>query len=258
MTKKTGGLAAWFATVSIIVMPFSGAFAADLVVLSAAAMKTSVAGVPAAVEASNGDHVRFVFGSAGAMRDAAIAGDTFDVIIAPPLALTDLVAKGLVVEGSRKPLGVVRLGVGFSKGGVHPAVDTSEAFKTALLAASSIGIADPAKGATSGIYLNKLFSTLGIDQVVRAKLRLFPEGQTAMEAVASGEIAMGLGQISEAIPVVGIDVAPLPEVVQLKTVYVGALASKSPHASEAQHLLEILTAPQIQAVLKANGFEPVP
>jgi molybdate transport system substrate-binding protein len=258
MTKKSGGLARWLACALVIVLPLSAACAADLVVLSAAAMKTAVAGVPAAVEASSGDHVRFVFGTAGAMRDAAIAGNTFDVIIAPPPALTDLVAKGLVVEGSRKPLAVVRLGAGFSKGGVHPAVDTPEALTAALLAASSIGIADPAKGATSGIYLNKLFSTLGIDQAVHAKLRLFPEGQAVMEAVASGEIVMGLGQISEAIPVAGIDVAPLPEVLQLKTVYVGALASKSAHASEAKRLLEIFTAPQTQAVLKASGFEPVP
>jgi molybdate transport system substrate-binding protein len=93
---------------------------------------------------------------------------------------------------------------------------------------------------------------------MHAKLRLFPEGQTAMQAVAAGEIALALGQISEATSVAGIDVVPLPEPVQLKTTYVGALASKSAHALEAQRLLEVLAAPQTQAALRANGFESAP
>jgi molybdate transport system substrate-binding protein len=147
--KKSVALIWSLAATSMLFVPISAACGADLVVLSAAATKTAVAGVPALVEATSGDHVRFVFGTAGAIRDLATAGDPFDVIIAPPPVLADLIANGLVVAGSRKPLGIVRLGAAFSKPGPRPAIDTPEALKSALLEARSVGMADPAKGATS-------------------------------------------------------------------------------------------------------------
>ena len=230
--------------------------AADLVVLSAAAMKTAVSALPDKLTAATGDHVRFIFGTAGFIRDKAVAGEVFDVVIVPPAPLADLVKRGLVVDGSMKPLGLVRLGAAVRTGTPHPPIDTPDAFKAAVLAAPSIGLADPATGATSGIYLMKLLEQMGVLEQVRSRLKLYPEGQTAMEAAARGEVAFGLGQISEILPVAGVDpLGPIPEMYQLKTTYAAGLAQKAVDPAAAMRLMQFLQGPEAIASFKAQGFE---
>lgn len=232
---------------------------ADLLVLSAAAMKTAVSSLPEAFTRQTGDHVSFIFGTAGFIRDKAVSGEAFDLVIVPPAPLADLVKRGLVIDGTRQDLGLVRLGAAVQKGHAHPAIDTVDAFKAALLAAPRIGMADPATGATSGIYLAKLFEQLGVAEAVKPKLSFFPEGQVAMEAAARGEIDLGLGQISEILPVSGTElIGPIPEALQLRTVYAAGLAqhAKSPEAS--RRLLQFLAGPDAAAAFKAQGFEATP
>ena len=125
-----------------------------------------------------------------------------------------------------------------------------------MLAASSIGMADPATGATSGIYLAKLLEQLGVMDAVRPKLKFYPEGQVAMEAAARGEVAFGLGQVSEILPVVGTDlVGTLPEALQLKTVYAAGLAAGGRNKEAASRLMRYLSGPKAVASYKAQGFE---
>lgn len=246
------------AATAVVVLATLPARAADLVVLSAAAVKTAVAAVPALLEREGGDHVRFVFGTAGAMRDAAVGGTAFDVVILPPAALGELVKQNLAVAGSETPLGTVLLGAASAADAAAPQVGSIESLKAALQAAPSIGIADPARGATSGKFLDKLFGILGMADVVRPKLKLFPEGQAAMEAVARHEVALGLGQMSEAAPVAGLSLAPLPDAAQLKTTYSGALAARSAHPEAARRLLDSLSSAPVQTAFKANGFDVPP
>lgn len=231
------------------------AHADELVVLSAAAVKTVMAEVPAKFEAATGTKVRFVFGTAGVVRDAAVGGP-FDLVIIPPALLADLVKRGLVLEASRRDLGTVRLGAAVKTGTTPPAIDTEAAFKAALLAAPSIGMADPATGATSGIYLAKLMERLGVADAVKPKLRLYPEGQTAMEAGARGEVALGLGQISEITPVAGMTlIGPLPESLQLRTIYAAGLAVKSSSPAKAAALMQMLAGSELAAVFHSSGFD---
>jgi molybdate transport system substrate-binding protein len=239
-----------------IVTATSTAFATDLMVLSAAAMKGAFESVPERFFAATGNHISFQFGTSGFIRDKATGGEAFDLAVIPPAPLTALVKAGLVVDGSIKPLGMVRLGVAVRNGAPHPAIGTVDEFKAALLAAPSIGMADPASGATSGIYLAKMFDQLGIGEQVRAKLKLYPEGQTAMEAGARGEITLGLGQVSEIVPVAGVDmVGTIPETLQLRTVYAAGLGAHSANATAAAALLEFLAGPAQAEVFARKGFE---
>lgn len=234
------------------------AMASDLAVLSAAAVKTSVAEVPHRAAAS-GNSVHFTFGTAGAMRDEALKGTPFDVIIVPPATMTQLVQQNKVVEASTKPLGIVRLGAAVAKGATYPDLSSQAAVKAALLAAPSIGIADPAKGATTGIYLSKLFVTLGISDQIKPKLTLYADGQQAMEAVASHDVALAMGQISEAVQVAGLEpLRPLPDEIQLKSVYVAGVATQASDPANAARLIELMRAPETQADFKANGFDAPP
>jgi len=231
--------------------------ATDLTVLSAAAMKGVVQKVPDRFFAATGAHVHFVFGTAGQIREKVLAGDRFDVVILPPSLLTDLAKRGLVEGQSTKDVGSVRIGAAVKTGDPLPNIGDEASFKQTLLGAVSIGMADPATGATSGVYLAKLMDRLGVTEAIRAKVKYYPEGQTAMEAMAKGEVTLGIGQTSEIMPVQGVTlVGPIPESLQLKTVYAVGIASKGSSQVLAQKFLAYVTGAQVRASLKANGFDP--
>lgn len=241
----------------IVSTPFA-AHADQLLVLSAAAVKTSVAQVPEVFAAGSEDRVRFQFGTSGAMRDTAIDGVPFEVVIVPPAVMTELAARDLVDVSTQQPLGVVRLGAAVAKGQSPIDLTDIAALKRALTQARSVGIADPARGATSGIYLSKLFANLGLGEEMKSKLKLYAEGQNAMEAVARHEIEIAMGQFSEASSVAGLEpLVPLPEGVQLKTIYVAAIGKHAPHPIAARRLLELLSSPSVQQSFMKNGFDEV-
>ena len=246
-----------FFLVAIAMSMSMAAQSAELVVYSAAAMKAAMASVPADFAAATGDHVRFVFGTAGFVRDKVEAGEAVDLVIAPPAPLKDLAARGLVAADSIKGLGETKLGVGVRRGAPHPKFATEADFQTMLLSAPSIGMPDPATGATTGVYLAKLFEKMGLAEVLKTKLRLYPDGLQAMEAGARGDVALGLGQISEILPVAGVELAGvLPDSLQLRTVYAVSRASHSGNPAAAQRLYEFLINPARQTGMVKYGFGP--
>jgi molybdate transport system substrate-binding protein len=244
--------------IGVLLAVIQPAYAVELVVFSAAAMKGALDNLPQQYVAATGDHVRLIYGTAGQMRDRAQSGQNFDLVIVPPTLLARLVDQRLVREGSETDLARVRLGMAVKSGAVMPEIEDAQAFANALLAASSIGMADPATGATSGIYLSKLIDRLGVGDRVDPKVKYYPEGQTAMEAVARGDVSVGLGQISEIKPVHGVTlVGAIPEELQLKTTYSAGIGTNSKSPAAAQELLSFLTGAAVQASLKTNGFDLV-
>lgn len=232
------------------------ASAQSLTVISAAAVKTAMTNVPEMFESSWDNHVDFEYGTAGAVRDIALKGKAFDLAILPQKTMNELVDKGLVEPSTVKSLGTVRLGAAVAKDSTLPDMTDVEALKATLLAAESIGIADPEKGATTGIYLAKLFVTLGLDKDIQQKVKYFSDGQNAMEAVARHEVSIGLGQISEAIAVEGLNtLTPLPEDSQLKTVYAMGVSTDSKDKVTARNLYDFLLSSGVESSLIANGFE---
>jgi molybdate transport system substrate-binding protein len=226
----------------------------ELVVFSAAAVKAALADVPQRFAAETGTQLRLVFGTAGATHDRAASGGAFDLVILPTAPLADLVRRGVVADASRHDLGTVRLGAAVRAGSPQPRIGTEAEFTQALLAAPSIGVADPATGATTGVFLASLLKRLGLAETLRPKLHRYADGLTAMEAEARGEVALGLGQISEILPVAGVTlVGPLPESVQLRSVYAAGLSA---HAQpQAAALMRLLTGHDMVDVFRRNGFD---
>ncbi len=234
----------------------SSAWSADLVVPSAAAVRAGLMNLPQRFEAATGNHLRFEFGTAGTTRDKVTSGAPFDLAIAPPAQIADLTKRGFLVEGKGGPLGTTKLGIAVKIGAIKPALISPDDFKAALLNADSVGLADPSTGATTGIYFAKLLTELGIAETLKLKVKVYPDGNGAMEALARGEVAIAAGQISEIMPVPGVElVAPLPDAIQLKTVYAVGLSAKSPNREAAEKLLEIMGNSESKAALKASGFD---
>ena len=240
--------------VCIVALP-PAAGADEIVVLSAAAVKAPLEAARDLSVAATGNRLRETFGTAGAIRDKVASGDPADIVVLPPARLDELARRGLVLP-DHVDLGTVRLGVAVRAGAARPAIATEADVRAALLAAPSIGLADPASGATTGIYFAKLLKQLGLDQTLAGRIRLFPDGTAAMEALARGGVSLAAGQISEIKPVSGVElVGPFPDALQLRTVY-SAAVTKASHAPEAARAtIAFLASDKVAAAFAAAGYD---
>ena len=248
MTAMPRSLFGWIAAGLLLAMP---AHAAEVTVLTAGAFRSVVAAMVPTFEARTGDKVVLQNDTTGGLLRRIAAGETFDVVVLPPSGLEQLASSGQVVTGSGVRLAKVGIGIGVNDGAAKPDVATVEAFKAAVLGARAVAIVDPASGGSSGIYLTKLFQTLGI----APNLVLVPGGLAA-EAVADGRAEMAVQQISEITVVPGVRLAgPLPNEIQNFTIYAGAISANAASPAAARSLLDLLAGPATRPILLAKGMD---
>jgi molybdate transport system substrate-binding protein len=147
----------------------SAGSAEEIKILTAGAFKSIVTALLPDLEQETGRKVSVESGTAGELAKRIEGGDAFDVVIAPPAVVDDLIKKGKVVDGSRRNLGRVGIGVMVKDGAPKPDVSSVAAFKQAVLAAKTVAYIDPASGGSSGVYLTGLFEKLGIGRERDAK-----------------------------------------------------------------------------------------
>ena len=238
------------------------AYGAEITVLSSGALKLALTQLVADFQKSSGDAASVEYGPAGAIADRARKGEVADVVIVTRPQLEGLESQGKVVQGSRVEIAGIALGVAVRKGAPKPDIGTVEAFKRALLNARSIGYRDPVTGSTSGIYTARMIERLGLTDALKSKTKLDrspgDRPENVFDGVASGEIELQIGQITEIVIAPGVDlVGPLPSELQNISVLAAgiATASKAPEAAKA--FISFISSPAAAAVLKANGFQPV-
>jgi molybdate transport system substrate-binding protein len=66
-----------------------------------------------------------------------------------------------------------------------------------MLAAKRIAFSDPTSGATVGVHFVQVIDKLGIKDAVMAKAAIAKDGIETMKLVASGEVNLGITQMSE-------------------------------------------------------------
>jgi len=234
----------------------SSAGAAEIKVLTSGAFKPVVMELSARFTQATGTTVKVENDTAGALARRVEAGETFDVLILTPGALADLQKTGRVASGPVAPLAKVGIGVAVKAGAAKPDISSVAAFKAALLSARKVAMIDPAAGGSSGIYLTRLFETMGIADAVKAKAILVPGGLVATRVV-SGEADIAIHQISEILAVKGAElVGPLPSEIQNFTVYAGVLSPGPTPPPAAAAFLAVLAGPEAIPVLAAKGMSP--
>jgi molybdate transport system substrate-binding protein len=231
--------------------------AAELKVLTTGAPKPVVAAVADAYAKANGHTVSLVQDTAGGVRKRIEAGEAADVVVATPEVLDALVTLGRIASGSRVDFARTGVGVGVRDGLPKPDIATVEAFKATLLAAPAIALPDPKAGGTSAVYLDGLFTRLGIADMVRAKAK-YQAGGYAADIVAKGDAPIVIHQISEITPVKGVTlVGPLPADIQLTSTYSAALAASASANSAAKGLLLALAGAEGRRAAEAAGMDAV-
>jgi molybdate transport system substrate-binding protein len=181
-------------------------------------------------------------------------GEPADVLIMVGYALGDLIKAGKVVADSRIDLVKSPIGIAVKSGAPKPDISTADAVKRALLAAKSVAYSDSA----SGVYVStEMFQKLGIVDAMKDKAKKIPATPVA-EIVARGEAEIGFQQISEMLPVPGVDiVGQLPPELQKITVFSAGIATSSKEPEAGKALIKFLASPGASAAIIKSGMEPI-
>ena len=228
----------------------------ELKVLSAGAVKRGVAQIGKAFEHESGNKVAVEFATAPEIRRRVAAGETADVIVAPPAVLDDIAKQGKIVTESRGFVGRSRMGVVVHAKTAAPGLGDTAAFKRALLGATAV----VHNKASSGIYAAKLLEKLGLKEALGSKIVVVETGSAIMEHVAAHPpSAIGLAQISEVMVMIdkGCAVrlaAPLPDEIQNVTSYDAAATRSSQAPDAARKLAASFSSNAAKKIFAATGI----
>ena len=228
----------------------------ELKVLSAGAVKRGVAQIAKEFERESGNKVTAEFSTAPEIRQRVAAGETADVIVAPPAVMDDIAKQGKIVTESRGFVGRSRMGVVVHAKAAAPELGDTAAFKRALLGATAV----VHNKASSGIYAAMLLEKLGLKEALGSKTVIVETGAAIMESVAARPPgAIGLAQISEVMVMIdkGCAVklaAPLPDEIQNVTSYDAAAVAGSKAQDAARELAKSLTSVAAKKIFAATGI----
>ena len=136
-------------------------------------------------------------------------------------------------------------------GPLQARIDKGEAFDLTILGEGAID--DLIKQGLTGTYLKGLFQRMGLTDELKSKTK-FARGS---EAVAAGEVELGLTQVSEIVPVSGAELAgPLPAEIQNYTNFPVAVSANAKQPDAAKALIRHLASPDAVRSMKAIGLEP--
>lgn len=228
----------------------------QLQVLAAGAAKGLVLALQEQFAATHGASIDGTFGAVGAIREKLLAGEPCDVVILTEAIIAALAGERRVDATGVAALGKVYTGMAVPDAQPVPNIGDAGALRRALLNARGIYLPDPER-ATAGIHFANVLRSLGIYEDVRQWLRPYPNGATAMRAMAdAGEPDLiGCTQVTEINYTPGVRLAgTLPRDFELATVYSVGVCTTGPNLELAHHFAQLLAGPESRALRARGGF----
>jgi molybdate transport system substrate-binding protein len=222
----------------------------NIKVMLSAAFKEAYLELLPQFERASGHTVESLWVASVQMMSRLKGGEAVDLVILSAASLDELRKAGIVTE--RTDLVKSGIGVAVKAGAPRPDISSGAAVKRAVLAAKGVAYST----GPSGLYLVGLFQRMGIADQIKHKVTQ-TQGQPSGGVVARGEAEIAFQQISELLPVPGIElVGPLPPDIQEITIFAAGLHAhaKSPDAAKA--LVKFLTSPVAAPVIRSKGMEP--
>ena len=242
------------AVLGAMVFAQGAAVAGEITVLSGGAIEPGLHAAAHAFEKQTGHHVKITFNTTPLIQKRMAAGETFDVVIAPPAA-TDQFIKAGKVESGGVNVGRVGLGAAVRPGAPAPDLSSADALKRSVLEAESIVF----NRASTGIYFENLLKKMGIWAEVESKATRYTDGASVMEHALKGkgrEIAFGaiteiLLYKEKGLRFIG----PVPAEVQNYTSYIASPMSGGANAALAKEFVKHLGSPAGKKLFVAAGIE---
>ena len=215
-------------------------------ILSGGAAQGLVASLAAKFKSLTGFNIEGEFGAVGAMAEKLRKGMPADIVILTAAIVAALAEEKLVERASITDIGLVETAVAVRAGDPLVAVNDAPGLRNALLAADAIFVPDT-KASTAGIHVAKVLGQLGIADAVAARLKIYPNGATAMRHLAASDALKPIGctQSTEIISTDGVMLSgSLPPGCELSTMYTAAVTTRAANPRQAQDLIDLLTEPE--------------
>lgn len=182
-------------------------------------------------------------------------GEVVDIVIVSEAVLRQFIDEGLVLPEGWAPVARSIIGMAVRAGASKPDISSADALRRTLLRAKSIGYS----ASVSGHYLTtELYQRLGIAEQALGKSRFVGGGERVGAVIARGEVEIGFQQISELLPVPGIDhITPLPQELQKVTSFAAGVAARAPDPVLARSVIAFLASPESASAIRNSGLEPV-
>ena len=225
---------------------------AEVRLLASGALKDAYLELIPDFEKASGHKVTVAWSSTTEIRRRVAAGEVADLVILGSSGTEELIKEGKLVASTRATFARSGIYVAVRANAPKPDIGSIEALKKTLLAAKSVGHSEGA----SGTYLVGMFQKLGIYDQVKSKASIAKANEPVGEKVARGEAEIGFHQLSELIPVKGIQiVGPLPPELQYITVFSGAIHIEAKEPDAAHALIKFLTTPGVGENIKKHGLD---
>jgi molybdate transport system substrate-binding protein len=225
-------------------------------ILSGGAAQGLVASLAPDFKALTGLEIAGEFGAVGAMAEKLRDGTAADIVILTAKIIADLAGESRVVGGSISDIGMVETAVAVRARDSLVDVRDAASLRAALLASDAIFVPDT-KASTAGIHVAKILQQLGVADEVAARLKIYPNGATAMRHLAETDASRPIGctQSTEIISTPGVTLSgSLPPGCELATMYTAAVTTRAANARQAQSLIDLLTAAEQRERRERAGF----
>jgi molybdate transport system substrate-binding protein len=225
---------------------------AEVKVMLSAAFKEAYLELVPRFESATGHKVVSYWVPSVQMMSRLKGGEIVDLVILSRASLEELVKAGLIAPGGCHDLVKSGIGIAVKSGAPKPDISSGEAVKRAVLAAKGVAYST----GPSGIYLMGLFERMGIADRIKPRVKQV-QGEPAGGVVARGDADIAFQQVSELLPVPGIDlVGPLPPDIQEITTFTAGLHARAKQAAVARALVDFFKAPAACPVIRKKGMEP--
>jgi molybdate transport system substrate-binding protein len=229
--------------------------AAEIKVLCAGALRSSMTELIPQFEQSSGDSVTVAYAPVGALIDRIQKGELADIAIVTPAQIDALQQQGTIASGSRVNITRVGIGVFARIGAPPPDISSTDAFKHALLAATALAF-PTATGGPAGIYLDAELSRLGIADALKSKTTYSDVSADLFQAVARGDAELGIAQMPEIAAATNVQLAgPLPAAIQSYTSFAAGIFAGSQQPDAAKTFINFVSAHAATVFAKAKGFD---
>ena len=225
-------------------------------ILSGGAAQGLVTSLAPAFKARAGCYIAGEFGAVGAMADKLRNGVTADIIILTTALVAKLIDEKLVVPSSITDVGLVETAIAVRARDSRVTIGNADDLRKALLASGEIYMPDT-RASTAGIHVAKVLAQLGIADDVASRLKIYPNGATAMRELAASNAKHPIGctQSTEIISTEGVQLCgALPKGCELATMYTAGVTTNAASPKQAQFLIELLTNTDSKELRGRAGF----
>ena len=256
MTAKSITAFAGAAAFAVLLGTASSSGAAEVRLLSAAAMQSLFKKIGGEFERSAGHKLAISYGTIGGIAQRVQGGETADLVIGSSLSMPVLVKEGKIDGASLVTICTSGIGMVVPRADPAPPLTSADDFIRAVTSAKVVVYSDPVRGGAAGIHIGRVLQRLGVADRLKSQITLAAGGDVTEVTLAQGSGALGMTQVSE---IVGKSeaafVGPLPDGLQNYTVFVAGVPAGAAPSPAVRAFLDFLASPTAIAAIKANGMQ---